>query len=201
MDYKALGKNTFLGIVVIAAVAAVVFALLFAYNKFIKEGFMNDADKEAISKTVSKYSSSLNDVLGQSISTPREDATLIGMPNDLGLIQGGGYNPSMNTDCDRINDANFMSKCPQTNPSFTVATSLLPKDVPENEWGVPDCVKDALKNQNYLSAAQRIGNNTTNGVLRNPSLDVRNEVPNPMTPVSVWNASTITPDLYKRDIE
>ena len=179
----------------------IVAVLILVWKFFIKESFLNDTSTERIATNVANYGSNVGDVMGQPISTPREDATLIGMPNDLNLIQGSGYQPSLNTDCDRINDPNFMSKCPQTNPSFTVATSLLPRDMPESEWGVPDCVKNALQNQNYLSAAQRIGNNTTNGVLRNPSLDLRNELPNPMVPVSVWNASTIGPNLYKRDIE
>lgn len=191
-------QNILKGGLVIIIILAVVATIVFLWNKYTPEGFVNDADTELISNNIKNYTSSLNDVMGQPIQTPREGATLVGMPNDLGLIQGdGGFNPDDN--CDK--NGNFMGNCPQTTPSFTVATSLLPKDVKESEWGVPDCVKNALQNQNYLSAAQRIGNNTTNGVLRNPSLDLRNEVPNPMTPVSIWNASTITPNLYKRDIE
>lgn len=188
------------GLVVFIIIAMLVLGV-YAWSKFKKESFLNDADTEIVTSIVKNYTSSVNDVMGQPIKTPREEATLVGMPDNLGLIQSEDYNPSVNTDCKRLNDSNFMSQCPQSNPSFTVATSLLPKDTPESEWGVPDCVKNALQNQNYLSAAQRIGNNTTNGVLRNPSLDLRNEVPNPMTPVSIWNASTITPNLYKRDIE
>lgn len=203
MNIQSVGYKLLIAVLVIVVVIVVLhfFKIINLRTMLGMEEFMNDTDTELISTRVHKYTSDLNDVMGQPIGTPREGATLVDMPNNLNLIQGGGYNPSMNTDCERLNDANFMSKCSQTNPSFTVATSLLPKDVPETEWGVPDCVKNALQNQNYLSAAQRIGNNTSNGTLRNPSLDIRNEVPNPMTPVSIWNSSTIAPDLYKRDIE
>lgn len=193
-------KDILKGSLVVFIVIAIVVVSVYFWNKFKSEGF-NDADTERVTSMVKKYTDNINDVMGQPIQTPREGATLIGMPDNLSIIQGDGYGPSMNTSCSRINDSNFMVDCPQTTPSFTVATSLLPKDTPETEWGVPDCVKNALKNQNYLSAAQRIGNNTTNGVLRNPSLDIRNEIPNPMIPVSIWNSSTITPNLYKRDIE
>lgn len=184
-------------------IVVVLLAVLLLVGKYYLNWFesFNNADKEVISGNVKKYSS-LDDTMGQPIGTPTEQASLVGVPRDLGLVQGQGFYPSLNQECTN-NDktGSFMSMCPISNPTFGVATSLLPKDVPESEWAIPDCVKDSLENQNYLSAAQRIGNTTTNGVLRNASQDIRNEIPNPQTPVSVWNSSTIGPDLYKRDIE
>ena len=183
-------------------VFVVVSIILFLVAKYyIKFETFDDLTNKVIAD-VQSYSKGEDHVFGERIVTPQQPASLVGVPSSLDLIEASGFSPSTNTQCENLNEnGNFMSRCPITKPSFTVATSLLPKDAPSKDWAVPDCVRDSLENQNFLSAAQRVGNSTTNGVLRNASLDIRSEVANPMVPVSVWNSSTITPDLYKRPLE
>lgn len=128
-------------------------------------------------------------------------------------LPGGGYEfvstvpPSGN---DTIYDAaavdfgnrraELISPCAQNAPTF-VATSLLPKmnlpGVPS--WDVVDT--EALANQDFLSATQRIGVDTVLSSLRNPSYDIRSNIPNPINVVSPWNNSTITPDLERRPLD
>lgn len=185
-------------LLVIVVVSIILFLVAKYYIKF--ETFDDLTNK--IITDVQSYTKSEDSVFGERIFTPQQPANLVGVPSSLDLIEASGFSPSTDTQCENLNEnGNFMSRCPITKPSFTVATSLIPKDAPSKDWAVPDCVRDSLENQNFLSAAQRVGNSTTNGVLRNASLDIRSEIPNPMVPVSVWNSSTITPDLYKRPIE
>lgn len=185
-------------LLVIVVVSIILFLVAKYYIKF--ETFDDLTNK--IITDVQSYAKSEDRVFGERIFTPQQPANLVGVPSSLDLIEASGFSPSTDTQCENLNEnGNFMSRCPITKPSFTVATSLIPKDAPSKDWAVPDCVRDSLENQNFLSAAQRVGNSTTNGVLRNASLDIRSEIPNPMVPVSVWNSSTITPDLYKRPIE
>lgn len=96
--------------------------------------------------------------------------------------------------------AELISPCAQNAPTF-VASSLLPKmNLPGAEsWGPHDT--KALANQDFLSATQQIGVDTVLSSLRNPSYDIRNNIPNPINVVSPWLNSTITPDLTKRPLD
>lgn len=96
--------------------------------------------------------------------------------------------------------AELISPCAQNAPTF-VASSLLPKmnlpGVPS--WQVTDTT--ALANQDFLSPTQQYGVDTVLSSLRNPSYDLRNNIPNPISVVSPWLNSTITPDLQRRPID
>ena len=59
----------------------------------------------------------------------------------------------------------------------------------------------SLKGKNFLSAGALIGVNTVGQSLRNANLQIRSEPPNPQTPVSVFNNSTITYDFSHRPLE
>ena len=97
--------------------------------------------------------------------------------------------------------AQSISACAQNAPTF-VATSLLPKPtIPgKQSWDI-NAPANILANQNFLSATQKLGVDTVLGSLRNPSYDIRNNIPNPINVVSPWMNSTITPDLEKRPID
>ena len=73
------------------------------------------------------------------------------------------------------------------------AEELLPKD-PYNQWAAvnPDGQGD-LQNRNFLSAGYHVGIDTQGSSLRNPSYDLRPAPSNPLTVVSPWGQSTITP--------
>lgn len=97
--------------------------------------------------------------------------------------------------------AESISACAQNAPTF-VATSLLPKpEIPgEKSWDV-NAPNNILANQNFLSATQQVGVDTVLGSLRNPSYDIRNDIPNPINVVSPWNQTTILPQLEKRPLD
>jgi len=94
----------------------------------------------------------------------------------------------------------LISPCAQNAPTF-VASSLLPKtNLPGQEsWNVYDT--KALANQNFLSATQRVGVDTVLSSNKNPSYDIRNNIPNPIYEVSPWYNSSITPDQQRRPLD
>lgn len=59
----------------------------------------------------------------------------------------------------------------------------------------------SLKGKNFLSAGALIGVNTVGQSLRNANLQIRSEPPNPQMPVSIFNQSTISPDISHRPLE
>ena len=80
-------------------------------------------------------------------------------------------------------------------------SELLPKDgnstwAQQNPMGV-----GSLKGKNFLSAGALIGVNTVGQSMRNANLQLRSEPPNPQVSVTVFNNSTIEPDINRRDLE
>jgi hypothetical protein len=59
----------------------------------------------------------------------------------------------------------------------------------------------SLKGKNFLSAGALVGVNTVGESLRNANYQLRSEPPNPQVAVSVFNNSTIEPDINRRDLE
>jgi hypothetical protein len=79
-----------------------------------------------------------------------------------------------------------------------VSSSMLPKEIPSQEDFGSFSPSEILSGQNYLDPRAQIGYpETLGGVLRNANRDVRSEPPNPRTPVSIFNNSTIVPDLMR----
>ena len=59
-----------------------------------------------------------------------------------------------------------------------------------------------LQGQNFLDPRSQIGYpETIGGNLRNANRQERSEPPNPRTPVSIWNMSTIPPDVMRPTFE
>lgn len=93
---------------------------------------------------------------------------------------------------------NTNSKC---DPGNFVSSNLLPKT---NDVVRDDAFKFApgdLTKINFLSADQKIGENTIGNSLRNANRQLRSEPANPQKPVSPWLNSTIEPDLHRRPLE
>jgi hypothetical protein len=59
----------------------------------------------------------------------------------------------------------------------------------------------SLKGKNFLSAGALIGVNTVGQSLRNGNLQLRSEPSNPQVPISIFNNSTIEPDVNRRSFE
>jgi hypothetical protein len=78
---------------------------------------------------------------------------------------------------------------------------LLPKDS-NSTWAQQNPMGNgSLKGKNFLSAGSLIGVNTVGQSLRNANLQLRAEPPVPQVPVSVFNNSTIEPDLTRRPLD
>jgi len=86
--------------------------------------------------------------------------------------------------------------------SSSLDSNMIPREVSTDEdFGTfsPDSI---LSNQNFLDPRQQIGfPETIGGNLRNANLQERSEPPNPRSPVSIWNVSTIPPDLMRPGFE
>jgi hypothetical protein len=82
------------------------------------------------------------------------------------------------------------------------ATSLIPRDVVGTEDFGQFSPDKILGNQNYLDPRNQIGYpETLGGVLRNANRDFRSEPLNPRKPVSIFNLSTIPPDVMRPKFE
>lgn len=78
---------------------------------------------------------------------------------------------------------------------------LLPMDV-NSKWAqVNPTGQGDIGGKNFLSAGALIGVNTVGQSLRNANQQLRSEPSNPQMQVSVWNQSTIEPDLQRRPLE
>jgi hypothetical protein len=96
-------------------------------------------------------------------------------------------------------DAEKPSNCypkDQINPS-----ELLPND-PNSKWAqVNPMGQGDIAGKNYLSAGALIGVNTIGQSLRNANYQLRSDPPNPQVKVSIWNQTTIEPDINRRALE
>jgi hypothetical protein len=80
-------------------------------------------------------------------------------------------------------------------------SELLPKDM-NSVWAQQNPMGNgSLKGKNFLSAGALIGVNTVGQSMRNANYQLRSEPPNPQVPVSVFNNSTIEPDVNRRNFE
>ena len=78
---------------------------------------------------------------------------------------------------------------------------LLPND-PNSKWAqVNPMGQGDIAGKNYLSAGALIGVNTIGESLRNANYQLRSDPPNPQVKVSIWNQSTIEPDINRRPLE
>jgi hypothetical protein len=80
-------------------------------------------------------------------------------------------------------------------------SELLPRDQ-NSVWAEQNPMGNgSLKGKNFLSAGALIGVNTVGQSLRNANYQLRSEPPNPQVPVSVFQNSTIEPDVNRRSLE
>lgn len=78
---------------------------------------------------------------------------------------------------------------------------LLPND-PNSKWAqVNPQGQGDIAGKNYLSAGALIGVNTIGQSLRNANYQLRSDPPNPQVKVSIWNQTTIEPDVNRRALE
>ena len=79
---------------------------------------------------------------------------------------------------------------------------LLPKDAANTKWAqVNPAGQGDVKDQNFLTAGYHLGFDTQGTSLRNASHDIRSTPPNPRYRVSIWQQSTIDPDMSRKNLE
>eukprot|EP00798_Chlamydomonas_sp_ICE-L_P032769 gene32769-33832_t len=79
---------------------------------------------------------------------------------------------------------------------------LLPRDAANTKWAQANPAGQGDVNDvNLLNAGFHLGVNTQGQSLRNASHDLRSEPSNPRYKVSIWNNSTIEPDLNRKTLE
>jgi len=82
------------------------------------------------------------------------------------------------------------------------ADDLLPKDAANSKWAqMNPAGQGDVQGVNFLSASWQAGVDTIGSSLKNASLDLRSEPPNPQVVVAPWNNTSITPNLLRRPLE
>jgi hypothetical protein len=82
------------------------------------------------------------------------------------------------------------------------ASDLLPKDAANEQWAQANPAGQGdVSDQNFLTAGHHAGMDTIGSTLRIASLDLRSTPPNPKQTVSIWQQSTVEPDLNRRPLE
>jgi hypothetical protein len=126
-----------------------------------------------------------------SMPTPEEEE-IVGadVTEDVGYASAGLMDSGINVG---------MPTCQMTN-GVGLASSLLPRDVAQQENFGDFAPDDILAGQNFLDARGQIGfPETIGGNLRNGNRQIRADPPNPKS-MYVWNNTTIVPDLMQRDL-
>lgn len=138
-----------------------------------------------------------------------------------GAVMSGLENQAPSHQTGNMNDAN------SPNPNGSFDANVAPVSVGNGAAGLPSCAsrptmnpgellpQDSnsewaqlnprasgdFQNVNLLRAGYFQGIDTVGSSLRNANLQVRSEPPNPQNNVSIWNNSTITPDLMRIPLE
>jgi hypothetical protein len=121
-----------------------------------------------------------------SMAQTRGNGVSEGFADVAGYDSGAEFAPAANAGC--------MQK-EQLTPS-----ELLPKDM-NTVWAEQAPMTGSLKGKQFLSAGSLIGIDTVGSSKKNANLQLRSEPPNPQQVVSVWQQSTIQPDMFRRPLE
>ena len=82
------------------------------------------------------------------------------------------------------------------------AIELLPKEQSQMFDDLYPAGQGSLSDRrDFLTSGHHIGVNTVGQSLRNASLDLRSEIPNPQQTASIWNQSTMGPDINRKQFE
>lgn len=171
----------------IALVGLVVLTLALLQPKLFRtEGF------QSTMSAASNYSASAGQ---NSAPGPQRKQEVRSNPHN----EGGDVSSSEPAGPAQFGDAEGAAGCyprDQLTPS-----ELLPKDA-NSTWAQQNPMgTGSLKGKNFLSAGALIGVNTVGQSMRNANYQLRSEPSNPQVPVSVFNNSTIEPDVNRRSFE
>lgn len=190
--------------VLIALVVLVVLFLVHQYNPYFfsslfhSEGF---ADAKADAKPAAKADAkpAADKQASKPADKPAAKEAVKQKFQDMNAEQEGFADLSANQGPAGFGAADQPAGCyprDQLTPS-----ELLPKDM-NSVWAEQNPMgPGSLKGKNFLSAGALIGVNTVGQSMRNANLQLRSEPPNPQQAVSIFNQSTITPDISHRSLE
>jgi hypothetical protein len=177
----------FESVAAIGVVALLVLSLVYLQpNFFNKEGFQSTLS------AASNYSAQAGTTSAQG---SQSEANVRQNPHN----QGGDVSSTEVPGPAQFGNAESPAGCyprDQLTPS-----ELLPKDM-NSVWAQQNPMgTGSLKGKNFLSAGALIGVNTVGQSMRNANYQLRSEPANPQVPVSVFNISTIEPDVNRRSFE
>lgn len=122
-----------------------------------------------------------------------------------GIGSLGASDPTGNEMYNPVDGGSFASASvsPSCFPRDTLsAQDLLPKDAANSKWAqLNPAGQGDIRDQNFLTAGIHYGINTIGSSMKNPNLQLRSEPPCPQIPVSIFNNSTITPDVVRKELE
>ena len=126
--------------------------------------------------------------------------TLAGMQNKLNPASYEQAHGAPMLNASSMNASPMMPAAPAAQAAMAPG-DLLPNDS-NSEWAAmnPRASGD-FQSVNLLRSGYWNGIDTVGSSLRNANLQVRSEPPNPQSPVSIWNNSTITPDTMRVPLE
>jgi hypothetical protein len=165
-----------------------------------REGFTDAVDAPTLSDAANyKMNEAAMDVAGQTQEEKEKKNPNVAPTPDATAAAEGFANLSDYEGPAQFGNAEAPAGCyprDQLTPS-----ELLPKD-PNSVWAQQNPMgTGSLKGKNFLSAGALIGVNTVGQSLRNANYQLRSEPPNPQVPVSVFNQTTIEPDVNRRTLE
>ncbi|MEK0419402.1 MAG: Cafeteria roenbergensis virus [Pseudomonadota bacterium] len=143
----------------------------------------------------------------QSQLTDLYNSNLKGSPSPAGFASnitnvgyaadyGQGYNLGINTADPAL--AKFLSQAPPQKTPL-ISDDLLPKK--SENWFETPSVGTRIDDANLLAdAIFKTGVDTVGSTRKNPSYDMRGNIPNPKFPVSPWNNSSYEPDNNLRGL-
>jgi hypothetical protein len=167
----------------------------------MSEGFTDAVDAPTLSEAANyKMNEAAMDVAGATQEAKEKKNPNVAATPDTATAATEGYaNLSDFEGPSQFGNAEAPAGCyprDQLTPS-----ELLPKD-PNSVWAQQNPMgTGSLKGKNFLSAGALIGVNTVGQSLRNANYQLRSEPPNPQVPVSVFNQTTIEPDVNRRTLE
>ena len=201
------GKHTAIRLVLIVVAALVLFALVSYYNRKKNERF--DQPPPQLAPMPSPYSptrSAANGAATAAAPAPNSPMTAL---SSAGPFQAApGPAPIEPTGNEKYLPVGLNDHAVGTSPvdpfpqDKITPDQLLPKDAANTKWAqVNPAGQGDVKDQNFLTAGYHLGFDTQGSSLRNASYDLRSSPPNPRYRVSIWQQSSIDPDLMRRPLE
>jgi hypothetical protein len=226
-DMSGLKKNLFTGVIVLAVIGAFVylvdptfFGLLNNVDHFsasmlkqgfsasMKQGFSDSKKQGFVGNGAPNAVSNGNATPGQ-MANPGAANVATDMSNEH-VASGNVANKELVQGFQNLNDYEGPAQFGSDSASGPAGcyprdqltpSELLPKDQ-NSVWAEQNPMgPGSLKGKNFLSAGALIGVNTVGQSLRNANYQLRSEPPNPQVAVSIFNQSTIQPDVNRRPLE